>query len=70
MGRSRGWIQEGPLQANKMHNIHFGRSQLSIVSLNLSCMNPTAEAEVYTVVIVLAIVLVYTDSHNTMATTV
>jgi hypothetical protein len=26
-----------------------------------------AEAEVYTVVIILAIVLVYTDSHNTMA---
>jgi hypothetical protein len=25
-----------------------------------------AEAEVYTVVIMLAIVLVYTDSHNTM----
>jgi hypothetical protein len=29
-----------------------------------------AKAEVYTVVITLAIVLVYTDSHNTMATTV
>jgi hypothetical protein len=29
-----------------------------------------AKAEVYTVVIILAIVLVYTDSHNTMATTV
>jgi hypothetical protein len=28
-----------------------------------------AEAEVYTVVIILAIVPVYTDSHNTMATT-
>jgi hypothetical protein len=28
-----------------------------------------AEAEVYTVVIILAIVLVYTDGHNTMATT-
>jgi hypothetical protein len=27
-------------------------------------------AEVYTVVIIIAIVLVYTDSHNTMATTV
>jgi hypothetical protein len=27
-------------------------------------------AEVYTVVIILAIVQVYTDSHNTMATTV
>jgi hypothetical protein len=26
-----------------------------------------AEAEVYTVVIILAIVLVYTNSHNTMA---
>jgi hypothetical protein len=26
-----------------------------------------AKAEVYTVVIILAIVLVYTDSHNTMA---
>jgi hypothetical protein len=29
-----------------------------------------AEAEVYTEVIILAIVLVYTDSHNTMVTTV
>jgi hypothetical protein len=28
-----------------------------------------AKAEVYTVVIILAIVLVYTDSHNTMAPT-
>jgi hypothetical protein len=28
------------------------------------------KAEVYTVVIILAIALVYTDSHNTMATTV
>jgi hypothetical protein len=29
-----------------------------------------AKAEVYTVVIILAIVLVYTDSHNTIVTTV